>query len=284
MNRTVRLAGALAGALLALGLLSAPAGAKPSSDEPVEFTCTTDDSDATTAAAADTADDDGEGRPSGREAKGDDEPAGPGTQGRSNSDPDGMENGGADKPGCPREGDWAEDTDNDGNNGCGNDDDREDDNNGNCGKNREADDGEVAPFGVPDEPAEDPAPAGDPDPVDDPAPVVKAPKPADEDPDPVVDEPPADEEEEGPTVWADEDDADDPDPDEEYPGDSSTPTTVAPGDVPDDPTGSPDMQLAAQRNLARNGGLFALGLVTASGLALGGGRLVLSLARRRLTD
>jgi hypothetical protein len=51
------------------------------------------------------------------------------TQGRSHSDPDGMSNGGADKPGCT----GGFDADRDGNNGCGNDADREDDNNGNCG-------------------------------------------------------------------------------------------------------------------------------------------------------
>jgi hypothetical protein len=51
------------------------------------------------------------------------------TQGRSHSDPDGMSNGGADKPGCT----GGFDADRDGNNGCGNDADREDDNNGRCG-------------------------------------------------------------------------------------------------------------------------------------------------------
>src|SRR3954465_7804913 len=53
---------------------------------------------------------------------------GSGTQGRSTSDPDGMSNGGADKPG----GAGGYDSDHDGNNGCGNDDDFEDDNNGWC--------------------------------------------------------------------------------------------------------------------------------------------------------
>src|SRR5438105_11374190 len=52
------------------------------------------------------------------------------TQGRSHSDPDGMSNGGADKPGCT----GGVDADRDGNNGCGNDTDREDDNNGWCGR------------------------------------------------------------------------------------------------------------------------------------------------------
>src|SRR5439155_26178542 len=54
------------------------------------------------------------------------------TQGRSHSDPDGMSNGGADKPGCP----GGFDADQDGNNGCGNDADREDDNNGRCGRQK----------------------------------------------------------------------------------------------------------------------------------------------------
>ena len=54
---------------------------------------------------------------------------GSGTQGKSTSDPDGMSNGGADKPG----GTGGFDADKDGNNGCGNDDDFEDDNNGWCG-------------------------------------------------------------------------------------------------------------------------------------------------------
>jgi hypothetical protein len=52
------------------------------------------------------------------------------TQGRSASDPDGLSNGGADKPG--HTGGYT--SDRDGNNGCGNDDDREDDNNGWCGR------------------------------------------------------------------------------------------------------------------------------------------------------
>ena len=57
-------------------------------------------------------------------------------QGRSHSDPDGMSNGGADKPGCP----GGVDKDRDGNNGCGNDADREDDNNGWCGRKPKGDD------------------------------------------------------------------------------------------------------------------------------------------------
>ena len=58
------------------------------------------------------------------------ENGGSGTQGKSKSDPDGMTNGGADKPGGTGGIDRG---DQDGNNGCGNDDDFEDDNNGNCG-------------------------------------------------------------------------------------------------------------------------------------------------------
>jgi hypothetical protein len=58
------------------------------------------------------------------------EAGGSGTQGKAESDPDGVKNGGADKPNGPGGIDKA---DQDGNNGCGNDDDFEDDNNGNCG-------------------------------------------------------------------------------------------------------------------------------------------------------
>ncbi|MDP8991952.1 MAG: hypothetical protein M3N31_02695 [Actinomycetota bacterium] len=54
-------------------------------------------------------------------------------QGRSGSDPDRGTNGGADKPGG-RGG--LDRIDQDGNNGCGNDDDFEDDNNGRCGGKR----------------------------------------------------------------------------------------------------------------------------------------------------
>jgi hypothetical protein len=57
-----------------------------------------------------------------------------GTQGKSQSDPDGDSNGGADKPGGSG---GVDRTDQDGNNGCGNDDDFEDDNNGLCGGNSE---------------------------------------------------------------------------------------------------------------------------------------------------
>ncbi|MCA1846740.1 MAG: hypothetical protein LC792_26820 [Actinobacteria bacterium] len=62
------------------------------------------------------------------------------TQGRSHSDPDGMSNGGADKPGCT----GGLDADRDGNNGCGNDADREDDNNGWCGRKPHGDNDQAA--------------------------------------------------------------------------------------------------------------------------------------------
>jgi hypothetical protein len=64
-----------------------------------------------------------------------------GVQGKSESDPDDdghgpdRSNGGADKPGGPGEEDV---TDQDGNNGCGNDADFEDDNEGWCGRNPKA--------------------------------------------------------------------------------------------------------------------------------------------------
>ena len=64
-----------------------------------------------------------------------------GTQGKSSSDPDGMANGGADKPDevlADGQVQGGFDDDHDGNNGCGNDDDFEDDNNGWCGKPEEA--------------------------------------------------------------------------------------------------------------------------------------------------
>jgi hypothetical protein len=98
-----------AGALLALGFVAAaPAGASnPHTDRPVAGACT----------------------PSER------------VQGNSSSDPDGMSNNGADKPGCP----GGFDLDKDGNNGCGNDADREDDNNGHCGRKPAADKAKPAP-------------------------------------------------------------------------------------------------------------------------------------------
>jgi hypothetical protein len=68
--------------------------------------------------------------PSGKDKSG--EAGGSGTQGKSESDPDSGDNGGIDKAGgLATEG--GDTDDQDGNNGCGNDDDFEDDNNGNCG-------------------------------------------------------------------------------------------------------------------------------------------------------
>lgn len=112
MRRTITRIGAVgAGAVLALGLLGAgsPAGA-----------------------------DSGQGRKAGKVEKVDRAPCLTTVghvQGRSQSDPDGMSNGGADKPGCA----GGFDDDRDGNNGCGNDADREDDNNGRCGKGERPD-------------------------------------------------------------------------------------------------------------------------------------------------
>ena len=111
MMRTaiVRIGATGAGALLALGLLAGPSAAKDSEKqssaeearESNKVTCF---------------------QPEGK------------TQGRSLSDPDGDENGGADKPDPDCKG-GVDPDDRDGNNGCGNDDDGEDDNNGNgnCG-------------------------------------------------------------------------------------------------------------------------------------------------------
>ena len=59
------------------------------------------------------------------------EHGGSSTQGKASSDPDGMYNRGVDQPG--RTGGLYL-SDQDGNNGCGNDQDFEDDNNGRCGK------------------------------------------------------------------------------------------------------------------------------------------------------
>lgn len=125
MSATITRIGATgAGALLAIGLFAAPpAGAQPSERSgrgqgPQTATCF-----------------DETGR----------------TQGRSHSDPDGMANGGFDKPGCA----GGFDADRDGNNGCGNDADREDDNNGHCGRPG------GGPTPNPPSNAPDPAPATD---------------------------------------------------------------------------------------------------------------------------
>ncbi len=96
------------------------------------------------------------------------EPGGSGTQGKSSSDPDGMANGGADKPDevlADGQVQGGFDDDHDGNNGCGNDDDFEDDNNGWCGKPEEAEATtepvEVQGTRVADEPAVETEPVDD---------------------------------------------------------------------------------------------------------------------------
>lgn len=68
-----------------------------------------------------------------------------GDQGNSPADPDGMTNGGEDKPGGTGGIDKA---DQDGNNGCGNDDDFEDDNNGRCLGQKKDEDVNVATEGA----------------------------------------------------------------------------------------------------------------------------------------
>ncbi len=82
------------------------------------------------------------------------EHGGSGNQGKSSSDPDRTTNGGTDKPGG-RGG--VDRHDQDGNNGCGNDDDFEDDNNGHCGGRRRANRGSS-----PDRPARPTPPAVNP--------------------------------------------------------------------------------------------------------------------------
>jgi len=107
----VRIGATGAGALLALGLFAGPSAGAPRSDKPATA------GQSAKVACFDAASADH-------------------TQGRSLSDPDGMSNGGADKPGCVGVTDSDKD-DKDGNNGCGNDADREDDNKGNCGRRKE---------------------------------------------------------------------------------------------------------------------------------------------------
>ena len=266
--------GLVGAALLGLNLLVAvpSAHAAPPEREPHVFTCS---EDTPTDAQAASSDDEVGTHPSGKEDKGLTESGNSGTQGKSDSDPDGTYNGGSDKPDC--EGGYAVDGeyDRDGNNGCGNDADFEDDNNGNCGKGkkeRPADDGPVVPFGAPDEdPADDPAPKSVVD--EDPAPVVEPPAPV-EDPDPAPVE-----EEEGPIVWADEDPADDPNPDDEY-GDNDVPVLAE--EPAATATDAPDMDLAAHRDLARTGGLLAAVGLAAAAAVFGSGRRVVAFARRRL--
>ncbi|HEV8572254.1 MAG TPA: hypothetical protein VGR49_04285 [Actinomycetota bacterium] len=88
-----------------------------------------DSSSATTMEDPHTADAGDNHHPSGKDKSY--EAGGSGNQGKSESDPDGTDNGGVDKPGGSATAGGDLD-DQDGNNGCGNDDDFEDDNNGNC--------------------------------------------------------------------------------------------------------------------------------------------------------
>ena len=128
MNATTGWIGSIvAGSLLALGLLAAaPVAAAAPADR--QFDCEGPSAASEAHKTPDTEDGD---HPSGKPGKGLEQNGNSGTQGASNSDPDGDSNGGADKPGC----DGGFDAhDRDGNNGCGNDHDFEDDNNGWCGR------------------------------------------------------------------------------------------------------------------------------------------------------
>jgi hypothetical protein len=130
MNALTRIGTAGASALLAMGLFAAPpAGASDDRDPGSEHKAR--------AAKATCLSSDGK------------------TQGRSMSDPDGMSNGGPDKPGCTTA------IDADGNNGSGNDADGEDDNNGRSGLKSQS-----PPSGT-DETGEDSEPVTDPSEVED---------------------------------------------------------------------------------------------------------------------
>lgn len=78
-----------------------------------------------------------------------------GSHGTTSSDPDGMSNGGVDAPGGTG---GTDQTDQDHNNGCGNDADREDDNNGKCG-GAPAKKSRVTPSAKPAKPAHPAKPA-----------------------------------------------------------------------------------------------------------------------------
>jgi hypothetical protein len=108
---------------------AAKAGKAEKADKADKGSTWTEDNDTNDGGTPNNVADDGDNRhPSGKDRSV--EHGGSGNQGKSASDPDGMKNGGADKPNGPGGIDKA---DQDGNNGCGNDDDFEDDNNGNCG-------------------------------------------------------------------------------------------------------------------------------------------------------
>ncbi len=112
-------------ALLLVALALPAAAAKPAGKSNkgkahrAETTAVTEDNDTNDGDTPNNVVDDGDNRhPSGRDKSV--EHGGSGNQGKSQSDPDGDSNGGVDKPG----GDGGVDlADQDGNNGCGNDDD-----------------------------------------------------------------------------------------------------------------------------------------------------------------
>ncbi len=137
-RRITRLGGAV-GVVLLVGSLSVSVafakagGLKNAKPDPAPLV--TEDDDDNDGGTPNNVVDDGDNRhPSGKDRSV--EHGGSGNQGNSASDPDDdgngpdRSNGGADKPGGPGGVDLA---DQDGNNGCGNDDDFEDDNEGNCG-------------------------------------------------------------------------------------------------------------------------------------------------------
>jgi hypothetical protein len=142
MTGTARIARALSAAALGFGLLAvaAPTAGADKADKAERaeraehvFDC---DGSSSSEQAWKTPDQTDGDHPSGQEGKGLEEAGNSGTQGKSDSDPDGDSNrpagatDGADKPGCTG---GFDNHDRDGNNGCGNDHDFEDDNNGNCG-------------------------------------------------------------------------------------------------------------------------------------------------------
>lgn len=126
-----------AGVILGLSVMSGSASAAPASDRGASTTSTiSEDNDTNDNGTPNNVRDDGDNRhPSGRDKSV--ESGGSGNQGKTKSDPDDdgrgpdRSNGGRDVPDGPGGADLA---DQDGNNGCGNDDDFEDDNEGWCGK------------------------------------------------------------------------------------------------------------------------------------------------------
>ncbi|HEX7168952.1 MAG TPA: hypothetical protein VF230_18385, partial [Acidimicrobiales bacterium] len=120
------------GIILGLSVLSGTASAAPKNEGP---TITTEDNDTNENTPNNVSDDGDNAHPSGKDRSV--EHGGSGNQGKAQSDPDDdgrgpdRSNGGADQPNGPGGVDLA---DQDGNNGCGNDDDFEDDNEGWCGK------------------------------------------------------------------------------------------------------------------------------------------------------